>query len=272
MKAYLNSIIPQIKSFSESLDKTTLFVDKAWAYIDEDNAVQKLIFKRNNELVLSKNGKAEVGRWEYFPAAKSILIDRVTDKILCNEQYVDNGVMILKVDGTDNQFFALANERVVPDLDVYRYLLEVRKEQKKHLRIVEKRLIDGRVIDIKLRSEYNDDVLVGDSVMLDSTPIEDGKYQMEEKNKFLVIKKGRIFSKLIEKTFINPIGVSICVHMIASDRIYRGDYVYINGQQIENDVINFSRKYNLIVKNGVVEKFQFKSKFFRWLDWTIEIS
>lgn len=272
MKAYLNSIIPQIKSFSESLDKTTLFVDKAWAYIDEDNAVQKLIFKRNNELILSKNGKAEVGRWEYYPAAKSILIDRVTDKILCNEQYIDNGVMILKVDGTNNEFFALANENIVPDLDVYKYLVAIKKRKNYSPKILERRLIDGRIIEIEKQYCSQIKILKNDRVLIEETPIQDGKYQLEKVDEFFEIKDGIVLKSLTERKFINPEGVEINVQMQYLGSINYGDYVYISGKHVENEEVNFSKRYNLIVKDGIVIKLQHKLKFLRWLDWTITIS
>ena len=92
-------------------------MDKPWALIDSDLEIQKLIFKKNNELILSKDGQVKIGKWDYFPEAKSLLIDREEDKILCNEAFIDDAVLVLKMDGTSNNYFVLANENIIPDLD-----------------------------------------------------------------------------------------------------------------------------------------------------------
>jgi len=99
MKTYLQSIVPQIQRFSQSLNKKAILINKPWAIVDSDGEIQKIIFKKNKELILSKNGQVTEGKWDYFPEAKSLLIDRGTDKILCNEAYIDEAVLIMKLDG-----------------------------------------------------------------------------------------------------------------------------------------------------------------------------
>jgi hypothetical protein len=47
MKLYLKSIVKQLKNHSASLEKTSIFIDKPWALIDDEFEVQKMIFKRN---------------------------------------------------------------------------------------------------------------------------------------------------------------------------------------------------------------------------------
>ncbi len=97
--AQLNNLVNQLKNYSATLEKANLLIDKPWTIIDEDNEIQRLIFKKDETLVLSKNGQAEIGKWDYFPEAKALLIDRGADKILCNEAYIDEEILILKLDG-----------------------------------------------------------------------------------------------------------------------------------------------------------------------------
>ena len=73
--------------------------------IDENNEIQKLIFKKNNELVLSKNGQAKIGKWEYFPKANSLLIDRVSGQLLCTAAFIDQGVIILRQESHSIVFY-----------------------------------------------------------------------------------------------------------------------------------------------------------------------
>ena len=174
MKVYLKSIINQLKSHSLTLDKSSILIDKPWALIDEEFEMQKLIFKKNKELILSKNGQVQIGRWDYFPGAKSLLIDRISDKILCNEAFIDSGVMILRLDGTDSRFFILANENIIPDLDVNGYLKKLRN---KKLKIVEIKMIDGKILEVQKKNE-SEPPQIGNPVSLDAEPINDGKYQL----------------------------------------------------------------------------------------------
>ena len=82
MKIFLQHIVIGLRNYSKSLDKTAILIDKPWSLIDSDLEVQKLIFKRNKELIMSKNGNVTMGKWEYLAEAKSLLIDLGQDKIL----------------------------------------------------------------------------------------------------------------------------------------------------------------------------------------------
>lgn len=46
MKDYLNSILPNIKRFSETLDKITILIEQPWVFIDNNGNFEKLIFKK----------------------------------------------------------------------------------------------------------------------------------------------------------------------------------------------------------------------------------
>ncbi|WP_197463461.1 hypothetical protein [Cochleicola gelatinilyticus] len=243
------------------MDKTSILIDKPWALIDEELEMQKLIFKKNKELILSKNGKVQVGKWDYFPEAKSLLIDRNSDKILCNEAFIDKGVMILKLDGTENRFFTLANENIVPDLDAYRYLKELRSQK---LKIKEAELIDGRIIEIQRENEYSEPEL-GNPVTVEAETIEDGKYQLTKKENYYEIRKGRIFKILTEKKYTNSDGKEIYIQQQDNWKIKNGDYVYILGNPVETSIINFSNSKNLVVREGKVVRLERKNPFTRWL-------
>src|SRR5690554_439305 len=80
-----------------SLKKKGVLIEKPWTLIDDDGEIQKLIFKRDKGLILSKNGVVSEGNWDYYPEARALLIDRQTDKLLLKEQFIDNNVLILKI-------------------------------------------------------------------------------------------------------------------------------------------------------------------------------
>lgn len=261
MKVYLKSIAKQLNNFSLSLDTTSILIDKPWALIDEEFEMQKLIFKKNRELILSKNGKVKEGKWDYFPEAKSLLIDRNTDKILCNAAFVDGGVMILKLDGTENRFFILANENLVPDLDANRYLKKLRYQK---LKIKEAELIDGKIIEVQRKNE-NKVPEIGNPVTVEAETIEDGIYQLAKKENYYEIRKGRIFKILTEIKYINPDGKEIYIQQQDSRKINNGDYAYMAGKPVETSIINFTRFKNIVVRDGKVIRLERKNPFTRWL-------
>ena len=262
MKIFLKSIVNQLKNYSATLDKTSILIDKPWALIDDEFELQKLIFKKDKELILSKNGQVQIGKWDYFPEAKSLLIDRNTDKILCNEAFIDNGVLILKLDGTENRFFMLANENLVPDLDGKKYLNNLRRQK---LRIAEMNLSDGRILEIQRNNEQYEKANIGNVVTVESESIDDGKYQLSEQNKYIEINKGKVLKILIETTYTNPDNQEIIIQQQDSWKICNGDYVYMLGKQVDNATLNFSKSKKLIVRDGIVIRLERKNKITRAL-------
>ena len=140
MNDILNYYLKYLSASTNSLRQKGILVDKPWALLDKDGEIQKLIFKRDKGLILSKNGKVTEGSWEYYPEARALLINRSNDKVLLKEQYIDENVLILKVDGTNNDFYSLANENTIPDLNVPRYL---NTQKCKKLNIKETPLLNG---------------------------------------------------------------------------------------------------------------------------------
>lgn len=264
MKVYLKSIVKQLRNYSATLDKTSILIDKPWALIDDEFEMQKLIFKKDKELILSKNGQVQIGKWDYFPEAKSLLIDRNTDKILCNEAFIDKGVMVLRLDGTDSRFFILANENVVPDLDANRYLKELRYQK---LKIAETKLIDGRILEVQRENEWQEPQ-IGNSVTEEAENIEDGKYQLAKQNQYYEVKKGRIFKILTETKYTNPIGQEILIQQQNNWEIKHGDYVFMFGKQVDNAIIDFTKSKNLVVRDGILIRLECKNKVLRWLSKT----
>jgi|WetSurMetagenome_2_1015567.scaffolds.fasta_scaffold08736_2 hypothetical protein len=264
MEVYLKSIVKQLRNYSATLEKTTILIDKPWALVDDEFEMQKLIFKKNKELILSKNGQVQIGKWDYFPEAKSLLIDRNSDKLLCNEAFIDKGVMVLKLDGTDNRFFILANENIVPDLDANRYLKELRYQK---LKIVETKLFDGKILEVQ-REEAWQQPQLGNPVTVDADPVEDGKYQLARQNQYFEIKKGRIFKILTEIKYATRDGQEILIQQQDNWKVKKGDYVFMCSQQIGNAVINFTKSKNLIVRDGIVIRLERKNRLMRWVSKT----
>jgi hypothetical protein len=60
MKTFLTDIFPKIQRYSERLDNITLLTNQHWVSIDDILSTKTVfIFRTNNELLVSTNGKVE---------------------------------------------------------------------------------------------------------------------------------------------------------------------------------------------------------------------
>ena len=248
MKPYLISLVKQLKCYSESLDKTSIFIDKPWAMIDQEFEMQKLIFRKNKELIMSKNGVATIGKWDYLAEAKSLLIDRGSDKMLFNEGFIDEGVMILKLDGTENRFFALANENVIPDLDVITYLQTLRN---KKFNIITKELSNGRAIEIAGTAQSNS-VIIGSWVSIDGESLNDGSYHLKSENIKYFVKENRITSILYEIIHRTIDGIDLIVDQTNPFYVDIGSFAFVNGKPATDGKYKLGFLKFIIIKNGRV--------------------
>ncbi len=199
MKDYLQNLLPHVREYSQSLDKQELFVDKPWVILDENNNQQKYIFRRNGELIMSLNGQVSTGRWEYISAAKSLLINRIKDKILLNQDFFDPAVMILKMDGNKEKPFLMANEQLIPDLNIENHLRRVFFE-KNNIRLLQ--LSNGASLELhdNLRETFG-------TVTINAQPVADGVIQGVNGLKKYVVRDSRIVKVLTKQKYKTNNGV-----------------------------------------------------------------
>ena len=199
IRYYVNTLT--ISTFS--LRKKSILVDKPWVFKDDKGDLQKVIFKRDNRLIISKNGNVSEGTWEYFIEANSLFIAFDKDKILLNEQFVDPNILILKKDGSNNDYIVLVNENVISIGEIPRYLNTLKC--KRH-NISEVELHNGlilQVYDFVNKNLHN--INCGrrvDSINVDFIPVDmsDGMYLTKDENVTFYIS-----NKIIQKVVSNSI-------------------------------------------------------------------
>ena len=256
MNDILQYFVSSLASKTLSLKKKGLLVDKPWTLVNQEGHLQKLIFRRDNTLILSHEGVVKEGTWEYLPEAHSLLVDRVSDKLLLNEKYLDENVLILKKDGTKNDFFALANENSLADLDIPKYLYSLHVDQ---LKISEKTLYGGRTLQIingqKVSEIYD---YPGKSVewvnsQYESEMVEDGNYLSADRNETINIQSGIIRSvkKNLLKVFDDGTQLEI-VEGNENDEFNVGKAVTLNGMPLENIRLQSKNLLYRIIKGSIV--------------------
>jgi hypothetical protein len=250
MKAYLQDIINRLSQFSEMLDNTTLFIDKPWVLIDAESNYHKYIFKKDGQLVMSLNGQVQLGKWEYLTGAKSLLIDRIKDKVLLNQSFFDSAVMLLRIDGTNNDLFILANETIIPDLDVKKYLQSVTYRK---FNVITGRLENGKTLEI-YRGSSEAPLQIGMKATIDGEQPDDGKYKSQSTGRYYEIRNGKLFRITHPVKYQTVDGVSIVIEQIYEYSISQGDLAYIDNQPAKTGKYKLGTLKSLTIVNGVITK------------------
>lgn len=190
MKTYFSDIIPKIRRFSQELDNLTLLTNQHWVVIDDiDKRKNVYIFRQNNELLISQNGRVEKAKWEYL-GHNSLLIERKDESFLFKHGFFDENILALKLDGTEGYAFMVNETRYDKELNSIETIVEFLNEKyiadptgalpgnkqpnKNHLNYVAPKY---KIIDT-----YEDYSLIDGALEISTIEYEDGK-------------KGTIYSK-----------------------------------------------------------------------------
>lgn len=246
MKLYINKLLPRLIEFSESLDKKEIFVEIPWVIVDDNLKQHKYIFKRNGDLIMSLNGQVSIGKWEYLSAARSLLIDRIQDKILLNQNFIAPAVMVLKKDGLKDENLILANEILLPDLNVTSYLKGLLYQKKN---IFVKQLQSGEYLEINNFGVYK----LGCKVTIDGESVSDRFVELAESEEKYVIKDSRIIKVLIKKTHDTNKG-KIVVEQEQYFPPLKGDFVFQNDNLAPDGKYRLGFMKYITIKDGRVIK------------------
>lgn len=244
MQLYLNNLVKRLKDFSKTLDKKEVFIEAPWVIIDEHRNQQKYIFKRNGDLIISLNGDLTDGKWEYLSIAKSLRIDTGSKKLLLNQDFIDPAVMILRKDGLKSENLILANENLLPDLDVVKYLKKLFYQ--KHGVTIAK-LKNGQALEL----HHYDGYIVNNKVTIESEEVNDCTVETADlKNRF-VIQNGRITKVLVKREYQTKQGL-IVIEEEQNRSPSKGDYVLMNNRLAPDGKYKISLFKSITVADGKI--------------------
>ena len=212
MKTYFLNILPKIQKYSKKLDNITLLTDQNWILFQE-NPEDKVvyIFRNNKQLLVSNNGIIKIGKWDFINT-NSILIEISKESYLMKQQFFDEKIFIIKMDGNENYSIFLnesKNERELNSLeDISKFLSDNYLKNDKKMNSKKKSVINGetsRKIEKKEWKEFktkngllkveifprNKFPWAGDKVLLDNFPAPDGKYKLGPFN-YIIVKNNKI--------------------------------------------------------------------------------
>ncbi len=246
MRLYIDNILPKLRQFSEKLDRKELFIEIPWVIIDDNLNQQKYIFKKNGDFVMSLNGQVTIGKWEYLAAARSLLIDRIQDKILLNQNFIDSAVMILKMDGVKDENLILANEILLPDLNVADYLKNLFYQKN---RIIVIKLKTGDFLELNNYDGYID----GNKVTIQGELVSDGYLELAESEKKYLVKDSQIIKVLVKENYKTNKGM-IEVEQQEYHKPSNGDLVFQNNSAVTDGKYRLGFMRHITVSNGRIIK------------------
>lgn len=270
MNDILKYFTNRLSNDTMSLKNKGILIEKPWALIDDAGEIQKLIFKKDKGLILSKNGIVSEGKWDYFPEARSLLINRGHDKLLLNEMYIDNNVLIMKKDGTENDFYTLANENTVPDLNVPNYLNSL---ECKRLNIREDKLLIGntlRILDYDPNGPPNGKKVKTIDDSYQDVSIEDGKYLSKDLNSTYYVKDGLIDKYLSNRKLRLSNGQLLVIEGGRRVDNYLRMSVTINGESVNDQRVKSGKRVFDIANNCIMNVF-FLEEYQLSNGWTITV-
>jgi len=117
LKTYISNIIPKIQKYSKKLDDLTNLKNQNWVLIDEQNNVKNVfIFRDNNQVLVSRNGKVSKEKWEYI-GENTLLIDFDGQSYLFNHGFLDENIFALKMDSTSKYLFFINESKYLFELN-----------------------------------------------------------------------------------------------------------------------------------------------------------
>ncbi len=272
MLDFITNLLPRLRQFSQSLDYTELFADKPWVLLDEDGQQQTSIFQRGGKLIMSLDGKVQMGTWEYIAAAQSLLIDRGADQLLLNHFFFTEALLVLARDGRAESKFVLANKLLIPDLDIGKHLRELEVRQAIQLKNPAALVAPRRLNQLSIKTTDGIELLFyclgkfvskGDSVHLNEAPAPNGRY-VTERIWGMDVKDGFIQSIFWPKKYQLKTGGEVTVDCVQkeigptiNDQIFSSDEFLRskNGRPLEDGKYNLVGEGKVRVVKGRIDSF-----------------
>jgi hypothetical protein len=244
---YIKNLLPRLQQYSSSLDHKEIFVEQPWILIDENGMRHNYIFERNGNLILSINGKVTNGSWRYIAASKALLIAS-DEQFLLKHAFVDKGLMFLKLDGSPDKPWIFANENLIPDLDIQRYLLNVliKKMQLQNC------TVNGKPAFVKKYDNNGTSIYYDEGIQPLNTEVKD------EDGKNKIIRNGKIVRAFYTEIYLSDKGqIYVEQQFFTGVNIY--DSVYLNGLKAPDGTYQITEKVAWIVSDGKIIEIKAKN-------------
>lgn len=91
----------KVKKSKDKISDLSLLSNISWIIESTNDVHEVWIFRKNDELIISRNGLVETGNWTYFIESKSLFIEIRNEKKLYSIILIDETNISIKLEGTD---------------------------------------------------------------------------------------------------------------------------------------------------------------------------
>lgn len=111
METSFSELIHRVSTLSQKFDNTSLLFNNHWVLVNETNSKKELyIFRDNNELIISEDGKVDVALWRYL-GKNTLLIEKKNVKNLYKHEFFDQNLIAIKIRDDQNYSFFVNEEK-----------------------------------------------------------------------------------------------------------------------------------------------------------------
>ncbi|MBO0591170.1 hypothetical protein I2486_07085 [Cellulophaga sp. E16_2] len=194
MYEYLKFLLVKLKSIDDKLTVIALLQNKFWVRINDKNLNEKWFFKENGELLISINGNIVDGRYEQLSEG-SLIVELDKNKILLNQNFIYNDILLLKKDSDDSDFYAFYDDSKFNNSE-FEQFIEVSRKEVLNTKIL--KLADNTEAEVLMKPNKNI-ISLGDSVLINQklTVLE----FLETANNFYELKEGEITGIFIKDKY-----------------------------------------------------------------------
>ena len=270
MKYFIIDIIPKIQSFSRKLNEVALLTNQSWVSINEiDTSKTVFIFRTNQQLIISENGKIEKGAtWEYL-GNNTLIIDRHNESSLFKHGFLDETILAIKIDGL-NEYAVFVNETKygkeinnIKDLINFletKYLnkagnnLSVDLNSKSHTldnRLGSVKLIHGGELVFYSTEKAQSSIIEGCSVKLNGQKPNDGIYKSTINIRFEIV-NGILYKEFRVDNYTQPNSIIIEVDCYRMQNSRKGSRVWLNDKRAPDGQYKIGTFSIIKVKDGVI--------------------
>jgi hypothetical protein len=243
-----------------------MLTNQHWVSIDDILSTKTVfIFRTNNELLISKNGKVEKAKWEYL-GNKSLLIDKTSDSYLFKHGFFDENVLALKVDSSEEYAVFVNENKYDGELNsidkVFDFLrrtyldpfikttIEVSTGQALNTSTSSQTVYRETQDDENLKIVSVNNETIGAKVYINESPARDGIYVYKSLSHKLIVKNGEIQERYYLELFKDFI-----FEKVNNSEPTIGDKVFNkNWTKTPDSKIRYSLFRNFLIEDGKIIK------------------
>lgn len=253
MKDYITHWIPRLKAYSQKLDRLAKLYNQPWVIVNDNEDFVKIIFQNQGKLIVSRNGVVTDGSWQLLSIEQSILLEMNGQKRLYNHQFFDQGLMVLALDGNRSGYFILANQNIIPSLDIESYLITKYKKVLKTAgggaMLLPNEFWEVRDLEDDRKLQIVSDGLNSD-VYIDSKVPKDGLYRTKDNTFAYDLKIGKLKTKFLIQSYVLKNGDTAEIGETALNGGGPGSPIWINGKTAPDGKYRVSWLFKFYVRNG----------------------